>query len=152
MVDRKGRKMKRAINIVLGVMLFASLLQAQSNNISVVVGNDTTYYSCGMTASIDTAEIVFSTPHKRLFDCYTVTAVSSAVDSLLVQTLCANGTTWVAMGSVNLFSGAATDTINVTTAAKEYLINDPEPRKIRIISLSDDASTTTAIVTAKRID
>ncbi|MBE3139050.1 MAG: hypothetical protein IMZ53_00540 [Thermoplasmata archaeon] len=142
--------MKRIIETILGVMLFVSLLQAQSNNINVVVGNDTTYYSCSLTASIDTAEIAFTSPHKRLIDSYTITAVSSAVDSLVIQTLSANGSTWVPMGSVNLFSGAATDTIALTTAVREYLLNDPEPRKIRVISLSDDASTSTAIVTAKR--
>ena len=138
--------MKRTMFVLIIIVALFDFGIAQSNNIDTVGAKR--YYKGTLTTSIDTISVALDMP--EWYNCFTITATSSAVDSLIVKTLAADGTTWVVMGMTNLFSGADEDTINATTVSTEYLLNDPQPTKIRVESLSHDGSTCVIILTGKK--
>ncbi|MBE3140884.1 MAG: hypothetical protein IMZ53_09905 [Thermoplasmata archaeon] len=144
--------MKRIIEIILGVMLFVSLLQAQSDNRDVALGHDTTYNKFTLTTAIDTADFVFISPFKNKLTTYTLTASSSAVDTLQVWVLSKDGTVWGQIGAVDLADNTDETTLNLTTTVHEYMLLAIEPAKIRVISLSNDGSTATCVIAGKRTE
>jgi hypothetical protein len=126
-------------------MLFASLLQSQSNNLSVTLGN-ISFSKSVMTSSIDTA-IVAITKH---YPFITIAAVCSVgADTLQIWTLQNNGAMWIQHAVIDLSSNTATAGCILSTTRKEFLLLDPQPNQIMIISPSDDASIDTVMVQGK---
>jgi hypothetical protein len=131
------------------ILLFLTCdLYAQTNNIDYVVPYGRVYYRFTLTAAIDTADLNFL--DRNAITYYTITTVSTAVDTIQVWTLSIDGVTWVQKGIIDLASQSIVTEINATTTAKEFLLIDPQPVKIRLISTSNDASTCTVLISGKK--
>ena len=146
---RKGEKKMKRIFLLLFVLTFVSGLAfaktATTTRIDTVVYN--TYYNKTLTNAIDTVDVAFSSPER--FTSYTIVATSTVTDTLNVYVQSKDGTAWVQRGLVDLSTGTMVSFIYATTISGEYLIVDPQPLKIRIVSTSMDASTTTIILQGK---
>jgi hypothetical protein len=145
--------MKRIIESLLGVMLFVSLLQAQSN-VSATVGTLTTFYRDSLTVDKDTITVTFTSPFKRSLNFYTITVQSSVSDddTLLIYTQSADALEWVLAGVKGITTGTYGTSIITSQTWTEYELTDPQPfgGAIRITRASDDASVPRIIVTGKR--
>jgi hypothetical protein len=107
----------------------------------------TTYFVKILTPSIDTVDVTFSSPQR--FNAYTIVATSTATDTLKVYIQSKDGSVLSQQGVINLAADSAYSLIPAGTASKEFLILDPQPPKIRVVSTSMDASTTTIILAGK---
>ena len=138
--------MKKLIFILL---LLPVLAFSQSDNIYTSFGN-VGYVSVGLTASLDTADITPAGQNGKKFDFITIVAFSSAVDTLQVFTQAKYDTTvWIQKALTDMTLGTTVTTAILSTTKKEWIIQDPQPFRVRIISTSNDASTSTAIVQGK---
>jgi hypothetical protein len=136
-------------NIMLIIFILPIIAFSQTNNINTSFGN-IGYTSQTLTLSIDTADVVPAGQGSKKFDFITCVLTSSATDTITVWTLSrADTTTWVQKSLINLNSGSTVAIASLTTTAQEFLINDPQPFKVRLLLLGEDGSTTTAIVQGK---
>ena len=106
-----------------------------------------TYYNKTLSRTIDTVDVTFASPQR--FNAYTIMITSSATDTLNVYIQSKDGTVWGQQGVVEFARDTVLQTIPASTTSKEYLIIDPQPPKIRIVSTSMDLSTTTIILSGK---
>lgn len=134
---------------LLFLIAFPLIAFSQSDNIYKSFGN-IGYASIGLTTAIDTADITPAGQNGKRFDFITIVAFSSAVDTLQVFTQAKYDTTvWIQKALTDMSSGSLVTTAILSTTKKEWIIQDPQPIRVRIISTSNDASTSTAIVQGK---
>jgi len=121
---------------------------SQSDNLYATFGN-VGYTSQTMTL-IDSAYVTPSGFGNKKFDFVTIVASSSATDSITVWTNSrADTTTWTQKSLINLTSGATVTFMSLTTAVEEYLINDPQAFRVRLLFAGEDGSTSSVIVQGK---
>lgn len=138
--------MKKLIYILL---LLPVLALSQSDNIYTSFGN-VGYVSVGLTTAIDTADITPAGQNGKKFDFITLVAYSSGVDTVQVYTQAKYDTSiWVQKALTDMSSGSLVTTAILSTTKKEWIIQDPQPIRVRLISTSNDASTSTVIVQGK---
>jgi hypothetical protein len=133
------------------VVLFLSItsLYSQSNNVDTLIGKSKAFYVGTITASVDTIDVAFDMDGIGA-DVITVVATSTGVDTISVYTLAMNGTTWIPIGGIDLTNNSNVTSLISTTTTKEVKLNAIQPYKVRFVNLSDDGSSTTLIVQAKR--
>ena len=110
----------------------------------IVMGQDRTvlpntpFYKDTLSASRDTIDVLFSDYGDK--ETFTFTAyTTTGTDTVLIYTKSLDGTIWVSKAS-----------FAITTTPVEYGIDDPEPTAIRVISTSNDASTTVFVLAGKK--
>jgi hypothetical protein len=132
--------------LVFLLLLISATAFSQSDNINATVST-VEYYKARLTGAIDTLDITMARSPR--YDFITVTAKSDAVDTIQVYTLSRDGTAWTQMGVLDLSSNTAATTMILGTAYKEFALLDPQPLKVRLISMSNDASYDSVIVMGK---
>ncbi len=134
-------------NILLCIMLLLTMVgAAYSQDTSAIASK--TFYSDSLTTTKDTIDVQFRGDELGL-KFYTITCYSTAVDTILVYTLSADGTMWSQHGVKNLASNAAAVAVFSTTTKQEFLIIDAQPKKIRLISTSNDGSVSYFVLAGK---
>lgn len=108
----------------------------------------TAYYVDSLTTTKDTIDFVFDAALKT--DKFSVVATSTAVDTVEVYTQSLDGVRWVKQGVVDLATNTVIATIIGATTSKELQLLDPRPKKIRLVSLSNDGSICHVVVQTKR--
>jgi hypothetical protein len=138
--------MKKLLSLIFIVPLLAF---SQSDNINTSFGN-VGYKSVTLTTAIDTADILPAGQNGKKFDFITVVGYSSAVDTVQVFTQAKHDTSiWVQKALTDMTSNTTVTTIILSTTKKEWLIVDPQPFRVRLISTSNDGSTSTLITQGK---
>lgn len=133
---------------LLFLIAFPLIAFSQSNNVSTSFGN-LSYVSQTLTASIDTMDVVPNSQSKGIYNFITVVANSTAVDTIQVWVLGNDGATWSQNSLIDLNGGTTVTTMILSTTQKEWIINNPQAKQIRLISTSNDASTSTVLVQGK---
>lgn len=139
--------MKKIILLTIWFVFFAWSYGLAGDVDTIVTVNP--YFLDTLTATIDTIDVAFMNPQR--FSCFTITVKSSANDTITVWTPSRDGSLWVQHALVDLSTNLDVASIPATTTQKEYLILDPQPQKIRVISLSDDSSTCIISVAGKKV-
>lgn len=133
----------------IALFLIGSLCFGQSDNIDVTLTN-VLYHNFTLTTAIDTADIKFTNAYNKGYTETSLVVKSDGVDTLNVYTLSADETQWTQVGVLGLADDTVRTNIISTTTAKEYWLLDSQPKKIRIISTSNDGSTSTVIASVKK--
>jgi hypothetical protein len=111
------------------------------------------FYYDTLTVTNDTMDVDFerlSQTDKDQIVGYTIVAKTiSGTDTLNVFTLSRDERFWTQKALTDLSADTTANVFPVTTTAKEFEISDPAPSKIRIISTSNDGSSTLITVSAK---
>jgi hypothetical protein len=141
--------MKKLIVLSLLLACLFTIGEAQSNNFSVTL-DGVPFYRDTLTSVKDTADIRYGASYANMFDTFQLEAKSSAVDTLTVWVWTADRTSWVQTSLILEATNAVVTTANCTSSWQKWLLIDPAPIKIRVVSTSDDASTTIFIVSAVR--
>jgi hypothetical protein len=132
--------------IIFLLSVFVGMAFSQSNNIDTAVYAKVV--SITMTATIDTVDINFGTAYKDKFTSYMITASNaSGADTIEVYTKSWDSDVWSQCAVVDLSILSSATTIASSTTRKDFIIANPNPYKIRLISTSNDASTTSIKVT-----
>jgi hypothetical protein len=141
--------MKRILSLTIWLVFLAwSYSPAQSNNVSETI-EWKTFYRDTLTATLDTMDIKFLSPER--FDTYSIVAYTTAgADTVTVCTKTNDDTTWVPCGLADMMDADDTVSIVIGTVAKEYELLTSQPNRIRLVSASNDASTTIFIVQGKK--
>jgi hypothetical protein len=106
------------------------------------------YQKDTLTTAVDTLDVSFNSD--LYIKDYIITARTLAgADTVQVWLLAQDALTWVQQGVVGLADLADGTQIIVSTTAKDYLIADSLPTKIRLISTSNDGSSTVVIVAGR---
>lgn len=126
------------------LMLTANIdVCAQDKNVLVTPA----WYRDTLTATRDTVDLAFARADEKLLNSWSVVAAATTgTDTLKVYTLSADGTTWSQCALFDVASGTYVTSIIVTTTAKEFLLADPVPNKIRL--MTDDVSASCIAITA----
>ncbi len=136
--------------IILIIMLFSSVLFAQD----ITIYPEVPYYHNTLTASNDTIDVSFShlaALDKNSITDYTISIYTSAgADTVKVYSLSADDLIWCQQSTWDLLADTTSQFIIVSTTPKEYLISDSAPNIVRIISTSNDASTTIFTIQGKK--
>jgi hypothetical protein len=107
------------------------------------------YFHDSLTVTIDTADVVF--PDLLNIDYHTISIYTiSGADTVNVFTQSTDGLIWSQKALTDLSADTSASFIIVSTVPKEYIISDPQPGKIRIISTSNDGSITVFTLSGKR--
>lgn len=131
------------------VITLVGLSYSQSNNVDTAVVSSKAWFLDTLTTSIDTMDIQLDMDVFKA-DKITITAVSSAVDTVLVYVKSHDNSFWVQVGVLGLHNNTVTASIFGSTTISEYQILGVQPRRLRLVSTSDDGSTCRVLVTAKR--
>lgn len=136
--------MKKLFGILL---LFCSIGLSQSNNIDVTLSG-VKYRLDTLTTAIDTMDVRYGPTNQ--YPSYTITAYTlSGTDTLTVYTKSWNNSFWSQVALVDLSTLSSVTTIAASTTKKEFVIADTSPYAIRVISSSDDGSSTVVLITGK---
>jgi hypothetical protein len=103
-----------------------------------------------MTGTIDTVIVTWDS-NRDQFNYFMVNALSSATDTIIVQTVAEDGTTYTVCGVKGISTGTTAAFINATTTGAKYILTDPLPKKIRFIYQSDDGATCVVLVSAVKL-
>ena len=141
--------MKYFLVLILTIII-CSFVFSQSNVDKLLTWE--TFYRDSLTVDKDTISIKFADYNASQFDSYTVTVQSSSSDddTLYMYTQTADTLDWVPSGVVGLTTGTYGTYIITSQTWTEYLLTDPQPKKIRITRASDDASIPRIYITGKR--
>jgi hypothetical protein len=102
-----------------------------------------------MSTSATTVDVQFGSQNNS-YSSYSVTAYTVASTSTLtVWTKSWNNSFWKQVGLIGLSDGANVTSISASTTAKEFLILDTQPYKIRVLFSGTASSTTTVLITGK---
>jgi uncharacterized protein (DUF1800 family) len=134
-------------NLFLILFVF-SFAYSQSDNASITIAG-TGYVTQTLTRTIDTADVVISGTNNKRYDYISIVLSSSATDTVTVYTLAKNGTTWTQNSLTDLSTNGNVASAIMTTTAREFIVNNPQPMKIRLLLLGEDGSTVSAIVQGK---
>lgn len=137
--------MKLLSKLILMLLIFSAIAFSQ-NNLTEEVPR-TNYVKFVMTGSIDTAFVTFNAGKK--FDYVSIASLSTGVDSLQVWTLQNDGAMWIQKGVCSLYDDTVKTTCVLSTSRREFVILDPQPNQLMLISPSDDGSVDTVIVQGK---
>jgi hypothetical protein len=111
------------------------------------------FYVDTMTATIDTIDITISAYNQERFNEWTVAVYSlNDVDTIIVCTRSKDNTFWIQQSLTDLSSGSAVTQIITSTTPKEFLISDPQPKKIRLIIPDVTATGDYIVVSGKKSD
>jgi len=98
-----------------------------------------------LTETADTLDFVLT--NFRGSDFYSVVAyTTTGTDSAQIFTLSANSAVWIQQGVIDLSANTTATQIIATTTPKEWVLLDPDPKKIRLTT--EDASASMVIILA----
>jgi hypothetical protein len=140
--------MKRSI--LLFLFIFTGTLYSQSNNINKTISPGKTYARDTLTAAVDTADISTASAGEN-FQRWTIQVyTTTGTDTLSVFTKSRDNGFWIQRSLTSMAAGTVVTTIPVTTTPTEFIIIDSEVKFVRLITASDDESTTVFIIDGKR--
>jgi hypothetical protein len=141
--------MKKIIKLFILIVCFALTVNAQSNNLNKSVASGDYFSRDTLTASVDTADIATGQAgvnySRWVIQIYTTTGT----DTINVYTKSNDGKYWIQRSLQDQIDNSITSNIIASTTAKEYTVLDSKISTIRLVSASDDASTTVFIVSAE---
>jgi hypothetical protein len=138
--------MKKILFLMLATILFILPTQAQGVDTVLAIGK---CWAGIMSTSATTVDVQFGSMNNS-YSSYSVTAYTAASTSTLtVWTKSWNNSVWKQVGLVDLSDGANVVSITASTTAKEFLILDTQPYKMRVLFSGSASSTTTVLVTGK---
>jgi hypothetical protein len=135
--------MKTLFSIIL-FLVFVSPAISQDLNVTFT---DAGYYSTTLTHTVDTVIVALGSNVGR-YNNYEITVTSTGVDTIYVQVICADGTTWAQQALQSMASGSNVTSISATTTTVTYRLLDPQPKKIRLI-VPDAAASVATIIEGK---
>jgi hypothetical protein len=135
--------------LILFTILFASIALSQSNNVDTTVASKV-YFRDTLTASIDTIDVLFANPDNWGY--HTIMAVNpSGVDTVEVYAKALDGSSnWSRHAVIRAEDDSVRTSIVTSTTAKEWILFGTHPQKVRLISTSEDASTTIILLGVKK--
>lgn len=145
--EKKAKKMnaiQKAISAMAILFLFVIPMKAQDATLTM---DATGYWDTTMTGVRDTFDIV---PGNKRFECYTITAKATGADTLTVETLSFNESIWSQHALQDLASGSNVTSVIASTTAKEFLILDPQIRKMRFVVTDADTASISVVVQGKK--
>lgn len=136
-------------NLFLMIVLISSFAFTQTNNLDRFPSK--LYQKDTLTTSIDTMDVSFNSDLG--IESYVVTAYCpSGADTLQVYSMMDDNVTWSPRALLSFTSGSAVATLPVSTTVLSGQIYKTGHSKIRIISTSNDGSTTVVIVSGSKSD
>jgi hypothetical protein len=137
--------MKRILSLTIWLVFLAWATSfSQSNNVdTTVIGVD--YFSQTMTASIDTLDIIFDLKPRPNFYAIAV-ACSTGADTITVWVQQRDGSTWVQTALIDISDNTSDASMICSTTQKTWILLHPQPKKVRLVSTSDDASSDYVVV------
>jgi hypothetical protein len=141
--------MKRILFIIIAMFFIVSLTYSTTAgriDTALLVGKR--FVSATLTPTQDTLDVFFSL-NNRQYSWYSITIVSTGTDTLNFYTLAWDSSGWEQSGLTDIYSGSNITSISASTTRKTYSSIHPQPYKMRIISTSGDASTTTIVVSGE---
>ena len=127
-------------------LLLLVVLPLMAQDVSVQVGAST-FYRDTLTTSIDTVDVNFSNNYSY----HTLLAFTlSGADTVQIYALSLDGTTWSRHSAVDATDGTNVTQIVASTTPKEYVLFDTKPQTVRLISTSNDGSSTVFVLGTKR--
>jgi hypothetical protein len=141
--------LKRLIALLILGLVVASLSFAQSNNLNKTIGTYEYYSRDTLTASVDTEDI--STGQAGIaFKRWVIQAYNpTGADTVNVYIKSRDGQFWMPVAVTNTATGATATAIPTTTVGIECIIQSSEVFNVRLVSTSNDASTTVFVVAGK---
>lgn len=138
--------MKKLLFLMFSALSFS---MAQSDNVDSTF-SDVWYYRDTLTVAIDTIDIAF-VPSSR-YSYHTIMAYNptSGADTVEVYALSLDGSTWSRRAVTDETTGSTTTAIITSTTPKEWILYDTKPQKVRLISTSNDGSTTIFLLGIKK--
>lgn len=108
------------------------------------------YYHDTLTVALDTMDVSFSDTKGIVYvsvSCYTTTGT----DTVYVYTQSMDGLIWAQQSVLDNVADTSAAFIIISTTPKEFtIINDSQPWKVRLVSTSNDGSTTVFTLNGKR--
>jgi hypothetical protein len=136
--------MKTLFSIIL-FLIFVSPAISQDSSATF---NNLGYFTYTLTHTLDTLDVTLGSPTFGKFNNYEITVTSTGVDTIYVQVICADGTTWAQQALQSMASGSNVTSISATTTTVTYRLLDPQPKKIRLI-VPDAAASVATIIEGK---
>lgn len=127
--------------------IFCSVALSQTNNINKTVPF-AVYSTDTLTTSIDTADVFFANSDKYSYQTLFIATLSGA-DTVTVWEQSLDTLSYSQVSLVDKSSGSSVTSIPVSTTPKEYIVFDGWKQKIRLISSSNDGSSTRFILGIK---
>ena len=135
--------MKKFLFVLIFLVYIPLIAQDVNVNVSAKFYRDT------LTTTKDTIDVNLLYPER--FNRRTITALTTTdTDTINIYTKSWDNQLWIQQGLIDLSDNSNKTNIIITTISKEFLINDPEPYRIRLIAVGVSTSCI-IIVTGKYV-